>query len=154
MKICRYDNNRLGLVQDDRVLDVTKALDVIPEQVVPALDVLLQVQKQVGAGAVLIVGKGEDAGDMLADEEPIGAGGARDEEWLLKGEFGEDPLNPVQDGDVSLVFDPNTGLPGGWIKSSISPDGLTITNRTLLGHVFLTDKLRELLRRIPMARGA
>ncbi len=32
MKICRFDNNRLGLVQDDRVLDVSKALEVIPEQ--------------------------------------------------------------------------------------------------------------------------
>jgi len=32
MKICRYDNNRLGIVEDDQVLDVTKALAAIPEQ--------------------------------------------------------------------------------------------------------------------------
>jgi 2-keto-4-pentenoate hydratase/2-oxohepta-3-ene-1,7-dioic acid hydratase in catechol pathway len=32
MKLCRFDNNRLGLVEGDRVLDVTKALAVIPEQ--------------------------------------------------------------------------------------------------------------------------
>ena len=32
MKICRYDNNRLGIVQGDEVLDVTKALEVIPAQ--------------------------------------------------------------------------------------------------------------------------
>jgi len=32
MKLCRYDDNRLGLVRDDEVLDVTKALEAIPEQ--------------------------------------------------------------------------------------------------------------------------
>jgi len=32
MKICRFDNNRLGIVQGDEVLDVTKALEAIPEQ--------------------------------------------------------------------------------------------------------------------------
>jgi len=32
MKLCRYDNNRLGIVQGDEVLDVTQALSVIPEQ--------------------------------------------------------------------------------------------------------------------------
>ena len=32
MKLCRFDNNRLGIVEGDRVLDVTKALSVIPEQ--------------------------------------------------------------------------------------------------------------------------
>jgi 2-keto-4-pentenoate hydratase/2-oxohepta-3-ene-1,7-dioic acid hydratase in catechol pathway len=32
MKICRYDDNRLGLAQDDEVLDVTAALTAIPEQ--------------------------------------------------------------------------------------------------------------------------
>jgi len=32
MKICRYDNNRLGIVEDDQVLDVTKALAAIPDQ--------------------------------------------------------------------------------------------------------------------------
>src|SRR5262245_41974974 len=32
MKICRYDEDRLGIVEDDEVLDVTQALDEIPEQ--------------------------------------------------------------------------------------------------------------------------
>jgi len=32
MKICRYDNNRLGIVEGDQVLDVTKALAAIPDQ--------------------------------------------------------------------------------------------------------------------------
>ena len=32
MKLCRFDNNRLGVVQGDQVLDVTGALSVIPEQ--------------------------------------------------------------------------------------------------------------------------
>jgi len=32
VKICRYDNNRLGIVRGDEVLDVTQALSVIPEQ--------------------------------------------------------------------------------------------------------------------------
>ena len=32
MKLCRYDDDRLGLVEDDEVLDVTQALEVIPEQ--------------------------------------------------------------------------------------------------------------------------
>ena len=32
MKICRFDNNRLGVVQGDEVLDVTAALSAIPEQ--------------------------------------------------------------------------------------------------------------------------
>lgn len=30
MKICRFDNDRLGVVEGDRVLDVTGALDVLP----------------------------------------------------------------------------------------------------------------------------
>jgi len=30
MKICRFDDNRLGLVQGDQVLDVTAALDALP----------------------------------------------------------------------------------------------------------------------------
>jgi len=32
VKLCRYDDNRLGLVQGDEVLDVTKALAAIPGQ--------------------------------------------------------------------------------------------------------------------------
>ncbi len=36
MKICRYDDDRLGLVQDDQVLDVTDALKAIPPITWPA----------------------------------------------------------------------------------------------------------------------
>jgi 2-keto-4-pentenoate hydratase/2-oxohepta-3-ene-1,7-dioic acid hydratase in catechol pathway len=32
MKVCRYDDDRLGIVQGDEVLDVTQALGEIPEQ--------------------------------------------------------------------------------------------------------------------------
>src|SRR5258708_33425403 len=32
MNLCRYDNNRLGIVEGDEVLDVSKALSVIPQQ--------------------------------------------------------------------------------------------------------------------------
>jgi len=32
MKICRFDDNRLGLVKDDEVLDVSQALEAIPGQ--------------------------------------------------------------------------------------------------------------------------
>jgi len=32
MRICRFDKDRLGIVQGDEVLDVTKALEAIPEQ--------------------------------------------------------------------------------------------------------------------------
>jgi len=32
MRICRFDKDRLGIVEGDEVLDVTTALDVIPEQ--------------------------------------------------------------------------------------------------------------------------
>jgi 2-keto-4-pentenoate hydratase/2-oxohepta-3-ene-1,7-dioic acid hydratase in catechol pathway len=32
MRICRFDNDRLGLVQGEAVLDVTPALEVIPQQ--------------------------------------------------------------------------------------------------------------------------
>src|SRR5438067_1256625 len=30
MRLCRFDNNRLGLVEDGHVRDVTAALDVLP----------------------------------------------------------------------------------------------------------------------------
>jgi 2-keto-4-pentenoate hydratase/2-oxohepta-3-ene-1,7-dioic acid hydratase in catechol pathway len=32
MKICRFDDDRLGIVEDDEVIDVTGALDAIPQQ--------------------------------------------------------------------------------------------------------------------------
>ena len=35
MKICRFDNNRLGLVQGDQVCDVTAALESLPSHRYP-----------------------------------------------------------------------------------------------------------------------
>ncbi|MES2536790.1 MAG: fumarylacetoacetate hydrolase family protein [Pseudomonadota bacterium] len=35
MKICRFDNNRLGLVEGDTVRDVTAALDILPSYTYP-----------------------------------------------------------------------------------------------------------------------
>ena len=35
MRLCRYNDNRLGLVEDDRVADVTAALDAIPQYTWP-----------------------------------------------------------------------------------------------------------------------
>jgi 2-keto-4-pentenoate hydratase/2-oxohepta-3-ene-1,7-dioic acid hydratase in catechol pathway len=53
MKICRYDDDRLGIVQDGEVLDVTKALEAIPEQRWPLAqgDPLILNFKQVLAAA-------------------------------------------------------------------------------------------------------
>ena len=35
MKLCRYDENRLGVVLDDGIHDVTSALDALPAQRYP-----------------------------------------------------------------------------------------------------------------------
>jgi 2-keto-4-pentenoate hydratase/2-oxohepta-3-ene-1,7-dioic acid hydratase in catechol pathway len=53
MKICRFDDDRLGLVQDDEVLDVTQALREIPEQRWPLIhgDPLILHLKKVLAAA-------------------------------------------------------------------------------------------------------
>jgi hypothetical protein len=47
---------------------------------------------------------------------------------------GRDPSNPVQSLETSLVEDPRTGLPGGWVTTTIDDDGLSITNRTTPVH--------------------
>ena len=49
---------------------------------------------------------------------------------------GQDPSQPVVDGGTYIAVDPNTGFPGGPVETAVSEDGLTITNRTLLGHLF------------------
>ena len=53
MKLCRYDNNRLGIVEGDEVLDVSKALAVIPRQgwPIPQGDPLILNFKRVLAAA-------------------------------------------------------------------------------------------------------
>ncbi len=49
MKICRFNNNRLGVVADGQVLDVTDALDVLPAATypLPAHDLLIAHLEQV-----------------------------------------------------------------------------------------------------------
>jgi RHS repeat-associated protein len=47
---------------------------------------------------------------------------------------GQDPLHPVQDADINVVY--AGPLPGGKIITDVSADGLTIRNTTLPLHVF------------------
>jgi hypothetical protein len=47
---------------------------------------------------------------------------------------GRDPANPAEDFDISLVEDPTTSMPVGWVKTRISDDGLTIINQTTRVH--------------------
>jgi 2-keto-4-pentenoate hydratase/2-oxohepta-3-ene-1,7-dioic acid hydratase in catechol pathway len=53
MKLCRYDDDRLGIVEEDEVLDVSQALSVIPQQRWPLAkgDPLIVNLKQVIAAA-------------------------------------------------------------------------------------------------------
>jgi hypothetical protein len=54
---------------------------------------------------------------------------------------GRDPSNPVKDSDISLVLDPRTGVPGGWIITKIEDDGLTVINRTTILHALYDGKV-------------
>jgi len=63
---------------------------------------------------------------------------------------GQDPNNPVGDGEINPVRDPRPfgGFkPGGDVVTWVSPDGMTIVNRTQEGHVFhdgiITRKLEQ-----------
>ncbi len=49
---------------------------------------------------------------------------------------GQDPARPAKDRDTNLAVDPNTDLPGGFVETYVSEDGLTVTNRTLPLHLF------------------
>lgn len=42
----------------------------------------------------------------------------------------------MQHDENPLVADPRTGVPGGWVWTMVSDDGLTITNRTWPVHAF------------------
>jgi HK97 family phage portal protein len=55
---------------------------------------------------------------------------------------GQDTSNPVVDGQTYFAWDRDTLLPGGFVRTKISEDGLTIVNRTLQGHI-LYDGLIE-----------
>jgi hypothetical protein len=49
---------------------------------------------------------------------------------------GQDPSRPVKNGTTSLVRDPTTDLPAGYVDTFVSADGLTIVNRTQPLHIF------------------
>ena len=50
---------------------------------------------------------------------------------------GRDPSRPVENQERYAVRDPWAGIPGGYVRTSVSRDGLTIINRTeLWWHVF------------------
>jgi RHS repeat-associated protein len=49
---------------------------------------------------------------------------------------GQDPTRPVVNDERYLVRDPWTGIPGGYVRTNVSQDGLTITNTTDLWHMF------------------
>ncbi|MGC2776790.1 MAG: hypothetical protein WA418_14275, partial [Bradyrhizobium sp.] len=49
---------------------------------------------------------------------------------------GQDPATPALEGDRSLVYDPRSGVPGGFVETTIADGGLTITNRTSPLHAF------------------
>jgi 2-keto-4-pentenoate hydratase/2-oxohepta-3-ene-1,7-dioic acid hydratase in catechol pathway len=57
MKICRFDKDRLGLVQGEEVLDVTKALEAIPAQRWPLAQgdpLILNLRRVLGAAKKLV----------------------------------------------------------------------------------------------------
>ena len=63
MKICRYNDNRLGLVEGDKILDVTAALDELPvykypfprtDQLIANLEMLKPKMAELAKGAASI----------------------------------------------------------------------------------------------------
>ena len=47
---------------------------------------------------------------------------------------GQDPSIPVVNRSTNFASDPRTGFPGGYVKTTISQDGLTVSNKTTLLH--------------------
>lgn len=72
--------------------------------------------------------------------------------YLLRFAYpGQDPRRPVRDSDVNSVRDPRwfgRFLPGGIVKTMVSPDGLTIVNHTQPGHVFHDGILIRTMKRV------
>ena len=54
---------------------------------------------------------------------------------------GRDPSKPIEDGQMYAVFDPRTGLFAGWIRTTVTDDGLTITNTTNALHILYDGKI-------------
>jgi hypothetical protein len=49
---------------------------------------------------------------------------------------GQDPAKPVESGGIYPVHEPNTGVYVGDVTTTITDNGLTVTNRTQEGHIF------------------
>jgi hypothetical protein len=49
---------------------------------------------------------------------------------------GQDPSKPVVHDETYPVYIPDTGVVAGNVRTTIGPDGLSITNRTEVGHIF------------------
>lgn len=62
---------------------------------------------------------------------------------------GLDASQPAMNGGVYLVEDPRSGLPGGYVRTAVSADGLTIVNRTLPIHVFYDGQIERVATQSP-----
>ena len=57
---------------------------------------------------------------------------------------GQDPSRPVTNGSINVVRDPyGTGLIAGKVVTQISPDGLTVINTTLPGHLLYDGQIMD-----------
>ena len=63
-------------------------------------------------------------------------------DWLSRYAYpGQDPSKPVVNDGTYDVYDPRTDLYAGKIRTVVSPDGLTVINRTLKGHIFFDGQI-------------
>jgi hypothetical protein len=53
----------------------------------------------------------------------------------------------VENEQISPVYDPHTGLLAGYVRTTISPDGLTIVNKTRPLHLLYNGKIERAARR-------
>jgi hypothetical protein len=53
----------------------------------------------------------------------------------------------VENGQISPVYDPHTGLFVGYVKTKVSPDGLTIVNKTRPLHLLYSGQVERTGRR-------
>lgn len=54
---------------------------------------------------------------------------------------GQDPRVPSENGKRYPVYDPITGIFAGDVNTTISPDGLSVRNRTLQKHIFFDGQI-------------
>ncbi|MEQ1672896.1 MAG: hypothetical protein ABL893_18750, partial [Hyphomicrobium sp.] len=62
---------------------------------------------------------------------------------------GQNHAEPVEDRGVYTVYDPRNGLPAGYVTVSISPDGLTIINKTRPLHVLYNGQIQRSAQQMP-----